>query len=78
MKPGDRIRFKKPKRKPLYGTVDHIESDIAKMYWAEGATVPRYIRVRVDVPDKQTGEIKPTFVWTTESKIIFVQGVNSA
>lgn len=72
VKEGDKVRFKKPKTKPLYGVVDYIEKDIRKMYWTEGEK-PRYIRVAIDNIEKDTGEIKGyNYVWVRERDLLFV------
>lgn len=73
LRQGDRVVFKKPKRNRIYGVVDHIETDIGKMFWTQGGETPRYIRVAINKVDKATGEILGyDYVWTTESKITFV------
>jgi hypothetical protein len=73
LKTGDRVRFKKPKKRPIYGVVDHVETDISKMFWSESSDVPKYIRISIDLVDKSTGEITGyEYVWTAESKIIYV------
>ncbi len=71
-KEGDHVVFKKPRRRRIHGVVTHIETDINKMQWVAEATVPRYIKVRVPVIDRKTGEITGMdHVWTTESKLTF-------
>ena len=63
---GDRVRFKRPKRRPIFGTVDTIETNINQMYWSAEGT-PRYIRVKLESEDG-----KDQYVWTTESKLVFI------
>jgi len=65
---GDRIVFKKRKRRAIYGTVDHVETNLDKMYWSAASGVPRYIRIALD-PDR-AGNV--AHVWVTESKINYV------
>lgn len=69
-KVGDNVVFKRPKRNKLRGVVDHIETDISKMFWSDGGKQPRYIRVAMEYIDRETGEIKPTHVWVCESKLL--------
>jgi signal peptidase I len=69
---GDRVVFKKPKKKRIYGTVEHVETDLTKVFFSD-ANVPRYIRVRIDKINQSTGEIVgQDHVWVNESKVNFV------
>jgi hypothetical protein len=70
-KVGDKVVFKKPKRNKIRGVVEHIETNISRIYWSEGGSSPRYIRVKIEQIDKATGEIKPTYVWACESRLLF-------
>lgn len=54
LKVGDRVRFKRPKRNPLYGTVVHAEEDAGKCEW-RNQTIPLFLTVDVDKVDKDTG-----------------------
>lgn len=52
---GDRVRFKKPKRNPRYGTLVHCEEDAGKCEWRNNGTVPLFLTIDVDKVDKDTG-----------------------
>lgn len=54
---GDRVKFKKPRRNPVKGTVLHIETDPEKVVWSHGGFVPMFIVLSVDKVDKNTGLI---------------------
>jgi hypothetical protein len=71
-KVGDRITFKKPKRNKVRGTIEYIEIDVDKMHWSEGGEVPRYVKVKVDLVNKETGLVYGfNTVWTTQNKILY-------
>lgn len=63
LKPGDYVRFKRPKRGAPKGKVDYIEEDIDKVFWDSTGTQPLYIRLKMD--DGQT-------IWVCENKIIWI------
>lgn len=72
LKVGDKVCFKKPRRNKIRGTIDHIETDVRKIYWSEGGETPRYIRVRIEKIDKETGiAYGHEHVWTTQNKLLF-------
>ena len=55
IKVGDYVRFKKPKRNPVYGTVVAIEDDPEKVHWVRGGLTPMNVVVDVIKNDKETG-----------------------
>lgn len=59
LKVGDRVRFKKPKRKPIYGTLIHAEEDPMKVEWRNQGTIPLFLTVEVDKVNRH-GEIYGT------------------
>ena len=47
-KVGDVVRFKKPRRKPICGTVVAIEDDVDKITWIHGGLCPTNIVVDIE------------------------------
>lgn len=47
-KVGDRVKFKKPKRSPIYGTITHIEEAWDLVTWTNGGIHPCNITVLVE------------------------------
>ena len=43
---GDRVRFKRPKRRPIEGTIIHVERDNTKIHWTNG--VPQFLTIHLD------------------------------
>ena len=54
---GDRVKFKKPRRPGIYGTVVDIVTDINQVTWSKGHLIPMNIVVEVDKIDKVNGNI---------------------
>lgn len=54
---GDRVKFKKPRRPGIYGTVVDIITDINQVTWSKGHLIPMNIVVEVDKIDKANGTI---------------------
>lgn len=54
-KPGDRIRLKKPKRNPVYGTLVDCIDDADKVEWR--GNTPLFLVVDLEKVDKQTGVV---------------------
>jgi hypothetical protein len=69
LKHGDRVCFKKPKKKRVYGTVLNIERDIDKVTWTKGGLLPFYISVELEIRGKDN-DIQ--IVKTYESKLRFI------
>lgn len=67
---GDRVVFKKPKRRRIYGTVDYIERNIDQMFWSDGGQ-PKYLRIAVENKDDKGEILGYTHVWVNESKVVF-------
>lgn len=47
---GDRVKFKKPKRNPWYGTIVDIERDWTKVTWTQGGLCPNFITLQIERP----------------------------
>lgn len=45
---GDRVKFKKPKRNPWYGTIVDIERDWTKVTWTQGGLCPNFITLQME------------------------------
>lgn len=45
-KAGDRVRFKKPKRNPIEGTIIAVEHDVDKVEWVQA--MPLFLTVQLD------------------------------
>lgn len=58
MKEGDRIRLKKPKRNPLFGTIIEAATDPSKIKWR--ADIPLFITVELEKVDPKTGVVYGT------------------
>lgn len=72
-KVGDSVRFKKPRKNPIRGVIEHIEEDLSKVTWSNGGTVPNYISIRVNTINKRTREESTQIVKTHEGKLIWTQ-----
>ncbi len=60
---GDKVKFKKPRRNPIYGTITHIEECWDLVTWTHGGMLPNNISINV--------EGVPTTVKTNMKRIIF-------
>ncbi len=65
---GDRVRFKKPKRNPVYGTIADIEENWDMVTWSHGGLTPNPITVVIEQSSKM--EIKQLRVKTSVKRII--------
>ena len=72
---GDKVKFKKPRRNPIYGEILHIETIPEKVQWSHGGLVPLNISVQVDKIDSTTGVIYGTeLMKVSDKKLLFVRG----
>lgn len=70
---GDRVKFKKPRRNPIYGTVVEVVDDPNRVQWAKGDLVPMNIVLDLEKVDHATGVISSTArVKTNVKKLCFV------
>jgi hypothetical protein len=60
MKIGDRVKFKKPRKNPPYGTLVHCEEDAGKVEWRNAGTVPLFLTIEIDKVDRKTGVVYGT------------------
>ena len=74
VKEGDRICFKRPKRKRAYGRIKHIERDIDKVTWTKGGLLPFYITVEMEAKGQYGETIS---VKTYESKLRLIGGTRN-
>lgn len=72
---GSLVRFKKPRKNPVRGTVTHIENDLSKITWTHNGTVPNYISVEVKTINKRTGVSVTSTVKTHEGKLMHTQAI---
>lgn len=54
MKEGDKVKFKKPKRNPVYGTIVKIQDKLSEVTWSSAGAVPMNVIVEVDKVDPET------------------------
>jgi hypothetical protein len=70
---GERVKFKKPRRNPVYGTIVDIQSDIKQVTWTQGGTVPMNIVVEIEKVDPDLNMVYGTErVKTNVKKLLFV------
>ena len=43
---GDRVRFKKPKRRPIEGSIIHVEKNSEKVHFTNG--IPQFLTIKLD------------------------------
>lgn len=67
-KVGDRVRFKKPKRNPVYGSITHIEECWDLVTWTHGGLIPCNISITIEPSAGK--EIKSFNVKTNMKRII--------
>lgn len=53
-KVGDRVKFKKPRRNPVYGEITAIDDDVDNVTFSSGG-VPMNIHVKIPLRDKANG-----------------------
>ena len=68
-KVGDWVKFKKPKKNPIYGTIIHIEDDHEKVTWTRGGLVPNNITIECEMGSKATREPR---LKTCAKRLLFV------
>jgi hypothetical protein len=69
---GDIVRFKKPRRNPLVGTVIEIQSKVSEVTWVNGGTSPMNIILEV-VKGSNGATPKTERVKTNVKKLLFVE-----
>ncbi len=70
---GDKVKFKKPRRNPTYGTITRIEENPALVRWSRSDMVPLNITVAVDKVDlKSKIKYGTEFIDTNVKKLLFV------
>ena len=48
---GDMVCFKRPKKNPVYGTIEEVRTDPDKIYWTHGGVSPCFLIVRTETGD---------------------------
>ena len=68
---GDRVKFKKPRYRPVYGTIVEIVQDASKVTWASSGLQPMNIVLDVEKVDHSTGQISIERVKTNVKKLLY-------
>ena len=50
-KVGDKVKFKKPRRNPVYGVIKSIGTDWKQVNWRNGGLIPNNIEVQTSAND---------------------------
>jgi len=69
-KAGDRVRFKKPKRNPIHGTITHVERDWRKVRFTHG--VPNFLTVHLDSKNVINGVEE---IQTNGKKLLYIGNI---
>ena len=71
-KVGDHVKFKKPKRNPIYGVIQHIEDNPNKCEWK--MTSPQNIAVSVPLVDPHSNiEYGSQIINTNMRRILYIR-----
>lgn len=70
-KVGDRVKFKKPKRNPIYGTIVAIQDKVDEVVWSE-TDIPYNIVLEVEKFNAGTKQISTDRVRTNVKKLTYV------